>query len=338
MRRRNSAQNETINVLKKSVSDGKSAVASAITAQGVTTAADAEFSVVAENVKKAGDARYNKGVAAAKVGTAAASQVLSGRTFTNASSVGATGTMPNRGAWTSGILVEGVETRRVVEALKPMFESAGCEVIPCTVDKAASQNAYLDAVVKMANQQDLDWFISIHFNNDAARKGQGVEAYTYKGRQYPDAVEVCEHIAALGFENRGVKVGTGLYVIRKTKAKVLLIEVCFVNEPDASTYKRMFEDICKAIAYAIADYVEAPEKPSAPSVLPEKKRYVKVICKELTVRKTPAWSGNAAGTVRKNEVFTIAEGPIKVGGGRMYKLKSGLYITASEKYVKVYEK
>lgn len=38
------------------------------------------------------------------------------------------------------------------------------------------------------------------------------------------------------------------------------------------------------------------------------------------------------------EVFTITEGPIKVGSGRMYKLKSGLYITAAEKYVSVYEK
>lgn len=34
----------------------------------------------------------------------------------------------------------------------------------------------------------------------------------------------------------------------------------------------------------------------------------------------------------------LPEGPIKVGGGSMYKLKSGLYITAAEKYVSVYEK
>ena len=73
-------------------------------------------------------------------------------------------------------------------------------------------------------------------NNDAAKKGKGVEAYTFEGRQYPDAVEVCEMIAALGFKNRGVKEGSGLYVIKKTKAKAILFEICFVNEPDASTY------------------------------------------------------------------------------------------------------
>lgn len=46
----------------KSVSDGKSTVASAITAQGVSTAADAEFATIAANIATAGNARYNKGV------------------------------------------------------------------------------------------------------------------------------------------------------------------------------------------------------------------------------------------------------------------------------------
>lgn len=248
-------------------------------------------------------------------------------------------TLKGAGSGAVGILTESIETRRVVQTLTPMLESAGCEVVDCTVDAAPSQKAYLAEVVRMANREDLDWFISIHFNNDAAKKGQGVEAYTYKGRQYPDAVEVCEHIAAVGFKNRGVKEGSGLYVIRKTKAKSLLIEVCFVNEPDANTYKRMFKDICKAIAYAMADYVSATPVPEAPSVLPEKKTYVKVICDELSVRKSMSWDDSAAcGKVHKNEVFTVADGPIKVGNGKMYKLKSGLYITASDKFVQVYSK
>lgn len=253
-------------------------------------------------------------------------------------------TLSGPGCGASGVLVESAETRRVVNKLKTMFQDEGCEIVQCTVDKAVSQNAHLSEVVKMANRQDLDWFISIHFNNDAARKGHGVEAYTYLGRQYPDAVEVCENIAALGFNNRGVKAGTGLYVIRKTKAKALLIEVCFVNEPDASTYNRMFDDICKAIVYAMTDYV-APELPAekkeqyAPTVKPEKKKYVKVICDELTVRNAPSWDELAKDhLVKRNEVFTVAEGPITVGNGKMYKLKSGLYITASERYVQVYEK
>ena len=47
--------------LKKSVSDGKKKVASAITAQGVSTAADATFDTMAANITAAGTARYNAG-------------------------------------------------------------------------------------------------------------------------------------------------------------------------------------------------------------------------------------------------------------------------------------
>ena len=248
-------------------------------------------------------------------------------------------TLSGPGSGTAGAIVESIETRRVCSRLTEMFKASGVEVVPCTVDKAASQLAYLQQAVNMANRTDLDYFISIHFNNDKARKGHGVEVYTYKGRQYPDAVEVCEHIAALGFTNRGVKEGSGLYVIKKTKAKSMLIEVCFVNDPDASAYQQKFEQICAAIAYALADYVQAAPKPVAPVQLPEKKHYVRVLVDDLAVRKSPSWDRAAvAGRVRKNEVVTIAEGPVKVGGGSMYKLKSGLYITASEKYVSTYYK
>ena len=248
-------------------------------------------------------------------------------------------TLSGAGSGTSGAIVESIETRRVCSRLTEMLKASGVEVVPCTVDNATSQLAYLQQAVNMANRTDLDYFISIHFNNDKARKGHGVEVYTYKGRQYPDAVEVCEHIAALGITNRGVKEGSGLYVIKKTRAKSMLIEVCFVNDPDAATYKLKFEQVCAAIAYALADYVQAAPKPVAPVQLPEKKKYVKVLVDDLAVRKTPSWDKSAvAKRVQKNEVFTIANGPIKVGGGSMYELKSGLYITASEKYVTVYEK
>ncbi len=47
--------------LGKSVSDGKAKVAGAITAQGVSTAADATFDTMAANITAAGTARYNAG-------------------------------------------------------------------------------------------------------------------------------------------------------------------------------------------------------------------------------------------------------------------------------------
>lgn len=136
-----------------------------------------------------------------------------------------------------GIIGESENTRLVGYNLMDKFAAAGVSVVDCTIDEAESQSAYLAQAVQKANADNLDWFISIHFNASASHEGNGVEVYTYEGRQYDDALSVCENIAALGFKNRGVKAGTGLYVIRKTKAKSMLIEVCFCdNEHDVSVY------------------------------------------------------------------------------------------------------
>lgn len=136
-----------------------------------------------------------------------------------------------------GIIGESENTRLVGYNLMDKLAVAGISVIDCTIDEAESQSAYLAEAVQKANADNLDWFISIHFNASVSHEGNGVEVYTYEGRQYEDALAVCENIAALGFKNRGVKAGTGLYVIRKTKAKSMLIEVCFCdNEHDVSVY------------------------------------------------------------------------------------------------------
>ncbi len=75
-----------VDELKKSVSDGKTSVAAAVTAKGVTTAADATFETIAENVGKiSADA------------TATDGEVLSGKTF-YAKGQKITGTMKNNGA------------------------------------------------------------------------------------------------------------------------------------------------------------------------------------------------------------------------------------------------
>lgn len=153
-----------------------------------------------------------------------------------------------------GTIKESEHTRLVGQALMNLLRLAGVTVIDCTVDQAKTQSEYLAAVVALANRQDLDWFISIHFNASAAHTGHGVEVYTYEGRQYQDALDICANIAALGFTNRGVKAGSGLYVIRKTKAKSILIECCFCdNQQDVDAYQAsgganaVAEAICNAL-------------------------------------------------------------------------------------------
>ena len=89
---------KAVNECFQSASDGKSAIANAITGAGVSTNASATFATMATNIGTVATNKYNAGVSATKVGTATASEVLTGYTFTNSSSVGASGSMKNNGA------------------------------------------------------------------------------------------------------------------------------------------------------------------------------------------------------------------------------------------------
>ena len=162
-------------------------------------------------------------------------------------------TLSGAGTGAVGVIKEGEHTRLVGEEVRRLLKEKGIAVFNCTVDYAETTNESLSLVVQQANREDLDWFISIHFN---AGGGKGVEVYTYEGRQYKDAIDVCNNIAALGFNNRGVKAGTGLYVIRKTIAKSMLIEVCFVDTEDANKYLEVgYKAIAKAIVDALDNHI-----------------------------------------------------------------------------------
>lgn len=148
------------------------------------------------------------------------------------------------------LLNESVETRAVGKELITLLKKGGHTVVNCTVDKASTTNAYLSKVVETTNKKELDLFISIHFN---AGKGRGCECYTWKGEKSEIATGICDELYKLGFTNRGVKDGSGLYVIKNTKAKAILVEVCFVDtSSDVALYKKkgakvIANAICKAI-------------------------------------------------------------------------------------------
>lgn len=118
-------------------------------------------------------------------------------------------------------------------------ESNEHKLINCTVDNVNTQAEYLRKSVELANREDIDYFISIHFNTGG---GKGTEVYTYKGKILQPALNKCNNIQLLGFNNRGIKDGSNLYMIKKTKAKSTLVEVCFVDSDNADRYLTLGPD------------------------------------------------------------------------------------------------
>ena len=149
-----------------------------------------------------------------------------------------------------GFINESDETRNVGYKLMEYLKSAGQTVVDCTNDKAASTNENLSKIVAMANAQPLDLFVSIHFNS---ARGKGTEVFTYGGKEHAEALNILKNMSKLGFTNRGVKDGSSLYVVKRTNAKAMLIEVCFVDtKSDVELYEqRGANAVAKAICNAI---------------------------------------------------------------------------------------
>lgn len=154
------------------------------------------------------------------------------------------------GSGAVGFISESEETRVVGKRLMTLLVNAGHTVYDCTNDYALSISGDLAKIVEMANAQPLDLFVSVHFNSGG---GKGCEVYTYGAKSFAEAENTCKKLSELGFINRGVKDGSGLYVIRNTNAKSMLVEVCFVDtQTDVDLYKKVG---AKAVAQAIADAV-----------------------------------------------------------------------------------
>ena len=160
-----------------------------------------------------------------------------------------------------GFINESDETRKVGYKLMEYLKSAGHTVVNCTNDKAASTNENLSKIVAMANAQPLDLFVSIHFNS---ARGKGTEVFTYGGKEHAEALNILKNMSKLGFINRGVKDGSSLYVVKRTNAKAMLIEVCFVDtKSDVELYEQRGAN---AVANAICNAITGEEVKTEQSV------------------------------------------------------------------------
>ena len=160
-----------------------------------------------------------------------------------------------RGA--KGILDEVNEVRKVKNALISIMRNAGHTAYDCTDDGGTTPSRNLKAIVSKCNAHKVDLDISIHLN---AGGGKGVEVYGYSDSTRDIGSRICSSISGtLGIVNRGFKVSQGLYVLRHTHSKAILVECCFVDSrEDASRWN------ANKCAQAIADAIIGNRAASAP--------------------------------------------------------------------------
>lgn len=138
--------------------------------------------------------------------------------------------------------------------------------------------------------------------------------------------------------------GYSLYILKNTNMPAVLIEYGFMdNWEDVKMMcsDKFQKDCAEATAKGICDTLGVPYvAPKQEVVTPNKTQYVRVIYDgDLNIRKVADWNEKPCATVKKGEVFTvIAEVQAKNGNTPMYKLKSGVYITTSTKYVQTFYK
>lgn len=166
----------------------------------------------------------------------------------------------------SDIINEVTEDRAVSAAVKKYLGLGGASVIDCTPGNC-DVNSDLAFGVNKANSEGADIFCSFHFNSyKHTSYAMGSEVLVYN--PFTEANRVLNALVGLGFKNRGMKERPGLYEIRNTNMKSMIVETCFVDsEEDVRLYKQLGPDaVGKAIAEAILGHaVEAPSVPSTPS-------------------------------------------------------------------------
>ena len=183
-----------------------------------------------------------------------------------------------------GIIDELKEDRLVKNAVIKYLNQMGVSVLDVTPpDSTSSSSADLSYGVNKANNWGGDLFVSIHFNNaySTYNGALGTEVCVYS--EYDIAGRVVNKMASLGFRNRGQKVRTGLYELKHTSMKSMIVEVCFVEATeDVALYKKVgYDYIGKTIAEALVNRssgvtptpTPTPEPVPTPTPQPTSKNY-----------------------------------------------------------------
>ena len=216
-----------------------------------------------------------------------------------------------------GLLKESVENRPVGDKVIKKLRALGHTVIDCSCNSASNVDEQLAAIVKKANAQKLDLFLSLHLN---AGGGTGAEIYTTNtSGAKEEAKRLIEtYCKRTGFRNRGHKYKE-LYVLRHTVAPAMLLEMAFVDTE--ADFKRWNDLGAELIANAIVEGITGQVVQEKPVETPSTTSYtVKITADVLNVRAGAGTNYKVNTQVRKGEVYTIVGesngwGKLKSGAG-----------------------
>ncbi len=159
----------------------------------------------------------------------------------------------------SKLIDEVTEDIKVYASVMKYLNMEGLEVIDVT-SELNSIEADLSYGIDLSNSENVDLFISIHFNN-AYKDYEGAigsECWLNPKNQISNEIgeKIRDNLVSLGFKRRENKDGTEekhLAEILRTKMAAIIVEVCFVEATeDVSIYNKVGSDrIGRAIAEAI---------------------------------------------------------------------------------------
>ena len=226
------------------------------------------------------------------------------------------------------------EHNEAVKIVKRVAQIMGEHAVSFVEKKATTQRSNLSNIKTWHNNQNAQLNVSVHFNA-AAPSANGTETFYFasgknKLANRKAATELNNAmVSALGTNNRGVKAGDHLYVIRESHNQMLLLEVCFVgNKGDVSKYKANFEKLCQNIAKAAYKLLGVSS-----NTFESKKGYI-VTKEPLNVYNSPRWD-NPTRTTKKGSHHKVL-GVQMVDGFPMYKTDHGNYLSAHDKYSTFY--
>lgn len=140
------------------------------------------------------------------------------------------------------------------------LQAAGCETMSVQSDNLYGERPDLPCVTESANDWGADLFVSIHcnaFNTNA----KGTETLCYSANSnggYLASLIQKQLIDAINTVDRGVKERNNLAVLRNTDMPAVLVELAFIdNEEDVEVLVNMKDEMARAIARGVTDYLSA---------------------------------------------------------------------------------